>query len=480
MKLSEEQHTSTAEKLKQTFKARRTQRPHTTSLRGFGMIEGRIRAGDSPEKAVYTVIENLLTELATHAPTQADLLRQRWNGSSMGEISEATHRSEADLFRQEKEAFGLLANLLDHEEQRLQRQRQMRWLRTVPPAPYTRLVGAQPKLKHLLPHFMHEDAPWLIALVGMGGIGKTSLTHALVRELLTTSHFDQVAWVSAQQVLLSLDGTMEIISEKPALTLPTLIAELGQQLLEHRPEEWRLPLFEKEDAIQEYLLKIPTVVVVDNLETVKDMDLLLPFLQSVRGPTKFILTSRVTPTKDGSSFNYAVPPLSYEETVTLIQQEAQTRNLHTLLHLDQATTTLIYNVTGGNPLALRLVVGQVELHGIPAVLEDLRHAKGAGASLYRYLYEWVWEHLSKVNRTVLHALLVLTDGNSTAPAIQKLTQMDRDTIHAALQQLVQQNLVMLQGNLEQRYYTLHNLTRAFLEEMNRSHGNNTDTSPGSE
>lgn len=475
---SEALYPTIAENLRRTFKAWRNLKPQADFLHDLAVVEQRVRAGETPEKAVFAVIETALSELATHAPAQAELLSHRWNGSSMGEVANSADRSEANLFKREKEAFLALAKVLAHNEEHLRRQRQMRWLRTIPPAPYNRLVGADAKLSHLLPHFQNEDAPWLIALVGMGGIGKTSLTHALVRELGNGTRFDQVAWVSAQQAILSLDGTMEILSEKPALTLPTLIAELGHQLLGKTPDQWRLPLFQKEAEIQEHLLTVPTVVVIDNLETVTDMNRLLPFLQSVRGPTKFILTSRITPTRDGSSFNYLVPALSFEESLTLIREEAQLRNLPTLLHCDHATATLIYEVTGGNPLALRLVVGQVDLHGLPSVLDDLRQSRGASATLYRYLYEWVWQALPDVHKVVLHALLLLTDENSTVPALQQLTDLEPEVIRYALQQLITQNLVMLHGTLEERHYTLHNLTRAFLEEMNRTHGTPTAPSPG--
>lgn len=462
-------HATIADNLKRTFKARRSAQPYSEWLRGLAVVEQSIRMDTHPEQAVSSMIEAALTRLATHHPSHAELLRSRWDGASMSELAQSANWVESNLYKKEDLAFTALATVISREETLLRRQRQRQWLRTLPPLDYTHLVGTVTKLDRLLPLFEHDTAPWIMALVGMGGVGKTTLAHTLVSELVESGRFDQVAWVSAQQTQFSLDGTMEFYSDRPALSLETLVAELGRQLMGYAPDQWRIPAFDKEAEVQEHLLTAPAVVVVDNLETVGDMRGLLPFLRSVRGPSKFILTSRVTPSRDGDIFNYSVPPLTFAESLTLIHKEAANRNITTLLDCDAATAEPIYATTGGNPLALRLVVGQIHLHGLQPVLTELRHPRGVGASLYRYLYDWVWQTLTIEHRTVLHALLFLTDDNSTAHAIHQMTNLPPETIRNTLQQLVTQNLVMLRGTLEERHYTLHNLTRAFLEEVNRSH-----------
>ncbi len=478
MPVREENLQKTADNLRLTFKARRSYKPYASFLRNMALVEQRIRAGDTPEAAVNHVVDTGLRELVSTASVYADILRNRWEGASMTDVSDRTDRSEQGLYRNEKDALMALAKQLAYTEERLRRQRLLQWLRVLPPLPYNRFIGAESRLSPLLPHFQHSDAPWLLALVGMGGIGKTSLAHALVRELVAGARFDRVAWISAQQAILSLDGTMAILADKPALTLATLITELGRQLLGHAPDQWRKPLYDKESEVLEHLVTFPNLVVIDNLETVHDMTHLLPFLHSARGPTKFILTSRATLSADGGTHNYQVPALTFEESLALIQHDAQTRNLPTLLNCDTATAALLHDITGGNPLALRLVVGQVELHGLSSVLDDLRRSSGAGTDLYRYLYGWVWDTLSPVNRAVLFALLVLTDDNSTARAIGEMTNLEPEAIRRALQELTTRNLVMLRGTLKERCYTLHSLTRAFLEEINRTHASTTDPSPG--
>lgn len=465
-----------AHKLRDTFKSWRSHRPDASLLRGLVVVEQQIRGGLQPEKAVAVVIEQAIAILADYAPVQAQLLEKRWIGAAMGEVAEEETRSEADLYRKQGVAFTALARVILHLEAQLRQERHKQLLRHLPPQPYTHLVGAKPKIDYLLPFFRQPEAPWLVALIGMGGIGKTSLCRAIVEELIQEGTFEKVAWVSAQQVLLSLDGTMQLLSDKPALTQATLVSELGWQLLDKHPDQWRVPAFQKAAEVKEKLLTFPSVVVVDNLETVPDLHRLLPFLQSVRGSSKFILTSRESFTWAGDVFNYAVPPLDEAETWNLILQEANYRHILSLLDCDLATAKIIYEVTGGNPLAIRLVVGQIHLHGLNGVLADLREPRGIGTSLHRYLYDWVWHTLSANDRTVLNTLLTLTDENSTVSAIQRRSELDLSVVNSSLSQLITQNLVISEGNLAERRYTLHNITRAFLEEVNRNHGNHNTSS----
>jgi len=64
---------------------------------------------------------------------------------------------------------------------------------------------------------------------------------------------------------------------------------------------------------------------------------------------------------------------------------------------------LIFNeVVGGNPLALKLVVGQLCVLPLSQVLENLKQARGQTIDdLYTYIYWQAWHTLDETSQKVL-------------------------------------------------------------------------------
>jgi len=68
------------------------------------------------------------------------------------------------------------------------------------PCYWINISSESAKIKQRLHQLLEQPgAPWLIAIDGIGGIGKSSLAAALIREIIPTDRFYNVAWVSAKQ-----------------------------------------------------------------------------------------------------------------------------------------------------------------------------------------------------------------------------------------------------------------------------------------
>ena len=65
--------------------------------------------------------------------------------------------------------------------------------------PERRLFGIGQKQQQLHRLLEEDGAPWLIAIDGIGGIGKTSLAGDLAREIMSADRFYDLIWVSAKQ-----------------------------------------------------------------------------------------------------------------------------------------------------------------------------------------------------------------------------------------------------------------------------------------
>ena len=116
---------------------------------------------------------------------------------------------------------------------------------------------------------------------------------------------------------------------------------------------------------------------------------------------------------------------------------------------------------GGNPLALKLVVGQIRILPLPQVLENLRQAQGKRIdALYTYIYWQAWDSLDPVSQQVLLVMPLAQDGDLAHLA--SVSGLEMEPLGEALHQLISRNLVEVSGGLEERVYRIHRLTETFL------------------
>ncbi len=301
-------------------------------------------------------------------------------------------------------------------------------------------------------------APWLIALDGIGGIGKTSLATALVRELVPTSRFAELAWVSAkQEEFLSSQGIVSI--RRPALDPSTLtnslLEQVGDPILLTRPPE------ERQAGLAALLKKQPYLVVIDNLETVEDYQNVLPLLHRCANPTKFLLTTRYTLHAHNDIFCLSLPELSRTDVLDLLAHEARVRGLVALTEASPTQLDSIYEVVGGNPLALKLVVGQIRALPLTQVLDNLRQARGKKVDdLYTYIYWQAWHALDEAGRQTLLGMPLAQNG--TLDQLNALSELDPTDLSQSLEHLAALSLLEVSADLAQPRYRIHRLTETFL------------------
>ncbi|MEZ4678155.1 MAG: hypothetical protein R2932_28460 [Caldilineaceae bacterium] len=304
-------------------------------------------------------------------------------------------------------------------------------------------------------------APWLVNIEGHRRIGKTTPADALLRHLIQEGLVDNIAWISARQQRLDPAGRLHL-EAKPALTAEELIDRLIEQLFpyglrKNSPEE-------RYNALYDRLHSVQYIVVVDNLETVTDVEELLPVLQALANPSKFIFTSRTTLFGIPNLYHFKMAELSEASAITLIRQEAEISGLPVLATASDALLRPVYETVGGSPLALRLVVGQVHLYPLDAILADLRAVKSHSAdTLYTYIYRKAWEVLNETSRRALLAMPLADPIGEEITFIAEVGDLEIEELRQALNQLVTLSLVNAVGGLCERRYSIHGLTRTFLE-----------------
>jgi transcriptional regulator with XRE-family HTH domain len=328
---------------------------------------------------------------------------------------------------------------------------------------YTQLIGVEDHLDSLLRVLASPEPPWLISIEGFGGLGKTCLAHALSRRVIQQRLFDDFGWVSARQYVFHLGEGIKPVGLPAVLTVESLVEKLVAQLMPDTPRSDTLFAQQAQAILKTRLKRIPHLIVIDNLETVEDIEVLLPTLRELADPTKFLLTSRESLYHESGIYHFPLPELSETDALRLIRYETK---LHNLTHLKQASDDdlkRIFEIVGGNPLAIRLVVGQIHEFALDVILDDLAQARGQTVEeLYTFIYRRSWEALDEPARMLFLAMPLITDEGESLEGLIELSGLDAAAVRTSLRQLIDLNLANSFGDHNERYYSIHNLTRTFL------------------
>lgn len=426
------------------------------------LIVAKMGQGDL-RKAMKSLVLDGLAILQSENPRQHEVLRLRYlENIKAHRVSSTINLAESMVNKEAREGIDRLAEIVQEQEMQAHATHLNQLRQRLPAATQSSPIGSDDAVSRLLSEIISTKSPWIIGIEGTGGIGKTTLAREVTRLALEESRFAGFAWVTAKQDLLGLDGSLTAV-DKPALTVEALVDSLVEQLTDKDPVSCSLAADEKRALLQPMLHESANLLVVDNLETLTDIKSLLPELQEWANPTKILFTSREFHGSHPDILHFEVPPLSDTDTLTLIRQEAALYSLQSVAHASDTELLPIYEAVGGNPLAIRLTVGQLHFHSLDTILSDLVEWRGAPvANLYTYLFHQAWENLDEEARLVWLRMPLLIGENATVEQLASIASMEQSQVRDALVQLVRRNLVNPHGQLNNRYYSIHNLTRTFL------------------
>jgi hypothetical protein len=425
------------------------------------------RAESEQGAATPRLISNqiLLDGLERLKPTNAqgaELLRRRFHNQETAlEIAHSWNVSEDIIFQWQRAAIDQLAEIIWQQELELGQQRLRQVEARLEPPTYDKLFGVEQKKAEVCKRLETGSAPWLLALEGLGGVGKTSLADALARELACQIHFRQIGWMSARRRFFQLPGEIKELPNQPALTLAELVDRLIDQFeltgLKRQADT------EKLAGLKDFLKSQPCLVVVDNLETAADYRALVPQLKGLASPSKFLLTTRHVLRDMGGVYGLTLTHLPRADTLALIRYEAETAGLSELAEATETELGQIYEITSGNPLATKLFIGQVHALSLPRALAQFKAARDRPVEeLLNYIYTNAWQALDPICRQVLQALLLVTEEGGRLAQIAAAAELDEADAATCLQRLVSLSLVNVGGDLQARHYSLHQLTQTFL------------------
>lgn len=415
-------------------------------------------------KAIRQLLEAALKTLSQRNQSAADLLRQRFlHNTGARTLAQHLTVSESQFYNLQNEALSQLTDIVLVYEQQAQFKHRLAIEARLEALGHQQLFGVAEIVEKLRALVVDPKAVWIISIEGLGGIGKTALADRIVRDLAQSSRFYNITWTSAKQqsFLPAIGITPHPSNERPALTIEALTDNLLAQLNDQRL--LTLSYQEKKEMLQQIVKQQPYLIVIDNLETISDHQALIPGLQQLVSPSKVLLTSRHSLQAYAGIYSLGVTELSQADALALLHHETKVRGLTALSTATDEVLINIYNVVGGNPLALKLVLGQTHVLSLSQILENLKKARGRKITeLYSYIYWQSWQALSDVARQALLALPVAAPRGSSFAQLAAVSQLEHDELSEALDQLTTLSLVETNRSLEDRRYSIHRLTETFL------------------
>jgi tetratricopeptide (TPR) repeat protein len=240
------------------------------------------------------------------------------------------------------------------------RSRKPRAASSIPSAPdFGFVLRRDSEGRDLVSTLKNELAPQrnqLVALVGPGGVGKTTLAAEAARSLIDV-FAQRIVWISADV--------------RGDLTLSTLLDDIATQL--GRSDLRQLSLERKEEKVQALLGAAPTLIVLDNFETIAlDEQMRCMEWTAQKASCSTLTTSRES---ISAARNIPITSMSFDEASDLLDRLIkQTRDPNTFSNVDRDR---VIHTAEANPLVLQWIVAQIDLsHEPETLLNELLSGRG--------------------------------------------------------------------------------------------------------
>ncbi|MEH2224119.1 tetratricopeptide repeat protein [Nostoc sp.] len=326
----------------------------------------------------------------------------------------------------------------------------------LPSPTYTEFIGREADMKKLLERLSPEHGAHMITVHGIGGVGKTALVLAAAYLCLEASNenssdapkFDAIIFTSAKQQELIPDMILQ--RQQGQRNLREIFRVIANALNDSTIIQ--SPPNDQFERVRQCLSKQRTLLIVDNMETIEDRDEVIEFLYNLPICVKVVITTR----ERIALLPISLRNLPLNDGLQLIQQQAEEKGIT----IQDEDSSLLYDRTGGIPLAIVYALGQVS-SGYPLnfVLNQLLASPKGDVA--RFCFEQSVQGMKgEPSHKLLMSLAIFPDApiQAAVAEVAGLTS-DPDSVSNGLVGLQQLSLVNL--NPETKRYEMLSLTREY-------------------
>jgi tetratricopeptide (TPR) repeat protein len=323
-------------------------------------------------------------------------------------------------------------------------------LANLPRRPY--FVGREEEIKTILQSLQPNSRTFIVGIEAIGGMGKSTLAIEIGYQCIENDLFESVIWISAKESTLTLHGIEPVMAE--AKSLSDILITIGTNL--GNPTIGNLSIADQIKRAYQLLSKRTTLLILDNFESLSRTEQrdILDFLRRSPITLKVVITSRER-VSEGQIIR--LQGLSFEESSALLEWDAQQKNIH----LTKDQNKYLVDLTGGLPLALLWVQGQIAVLGYSAtqVLDKL--SLDTDIPILEYCFNHSWNLLRHGGEKKLLFILALLPDSTSRDALKEISGIeDSDSFEIAVSDLLQLTLIEYEHGRD--YFSILPLTRRFI------------------
>lgn len=295
---------------------------------------------------------------------------------------------------------------------------------------YNEFIGREEHIQEIFLK-LNNDNNRIIQIDGIGGIGKTSFVHYFCKQLINNelfnNDFEFIIWTSSKRNKYTPKGIRELTDF--ISNYSDLINDIYKFIEEFNLENEE-DTSDVEQIVKTFLSNNKVLLIVDNLETLNDSDL-ITFLENFPKKSKAVLTTRETL---GDFFMARINLSGFQEInefPNFLNSQFKIFTSKDVLFTDMYFANLkeLYTYTKGMPLAGQLITHQIaNSTPIENVLENLKSGD-AYHDILTFCFQGSIDKLSEPEKKVLY-ILSLSEREEllTADDICYITELNNDEI----------------------------------------------------
>lgn len=325
-------------------------------------------------------------------------------------------------------------------------------------------IGRQKEIKRVI-QLLYSDQDRIVSINGAGGIGKTAVALKASYKIIANRNnpFEAIMWFTAKEQELTTDGIVPVDSKiKTSVNLIKDILRIIDPRVLDILERTELSSKNYKDNVYKILSSRKCLLIIDNLETIKDEDI-IGFIKDIPRPSQILITSRKG--LGEIERRYELPDFAETDATKLFRVIARVRNRKDLLRLGDENIKRLVKTVKCYPLLLKWAIGRVCLG--KNVSEAFSEIYSGKSDIAQFVFNDVFSSLKQESKSCLYSMIVYGDKPVTRHFLMHLANLDSDTFDDAIRELIFVSFVYTENIKTERDYDINyymlSLTRGFIK-----------------